>query len=91
MIVTMVIPGHPDQNWFLDNDGDHHGGGQPIISCTRPAGNWFAPSELISVSDCDDNNRYINPGATEFCNGIDDNCDGMIDQPTVVLQAVSFM
>jgi len=72
---------HPDQNWFLDNDGDHHGGGQPIISCTRPAGNWFALSELISVSDCDDNNRYINPGATEFCNGIDDNCDGLIDQP----------
>jgi hypothetical protein len=34
---------------------------------------------MATTGDCNDSNSSINPGALEVCNGMDDNCDGLID------------
>ncbi len=40
----------------------------------------IAPAGYIANGlDCDDTNPAVNPTATEVCNGIDDECDGLAD------------
>ncbi|MCP4808912.1 MAG: hypothetical protein GY913_00315 [Proteobacteria bacterium] len=34
----------------------------------------------VASEDCDDNDVSVNPGATEICDGNDNNCDGEIDE-----------
>ncbi len=69
----------PGQTWYLDGDGDGYSDGTTANSCERPVDHYLA-SELIQLDgDCDDNNSAVNPGATEICDGIDNNCNQMID------------
>ena len=35
---------------------------------------------FLSDEDCDDSNSQINPNTPEICDGIDNNCDGNIDE-----------
>lgn len=70
----------PGQTWYKDFDGDQYGDGTTLIQCQRP-NNYFVDSELIETdTDCDDNDSAINPGASEVCDGVDNNCDGNIDE-----------
>jgi hypothetical protein len=47
----------------------------------RDGDGFFDKDNLCSDTDCDDTNAAVYPGATEICgNGIDDNCDGNIDE-----------
>jgi hypothetical protein len=60
--------------WFADADGDQHGDSLVSLrSCTLPVGY----SEV--GGDCDDADVTVNPGASELCNGVDDDCDESID------------
>jgi hypothetical protein len=63
------------QNWFKDNDGDGYGNASIfIMACVKPTG------YVANSTDCNDYNNQIRPNATEICNGIDDNCNGQIDE-----------
>ncbi|MCF8247796.1 MAG: hypothetical protein K9J37_03950 [Saprospiraceae bacterium] len=72
----------PGQTWFIDADDDDYGV-SAIGQCERPV-NGKILAELAAGSsgtdDCDDANATINPGASEACNGLDDDCDGVIDE-----------
>ena len=62
--------------WYLDADGDSHGAGPAQLACV-------APAQHVAVNtDCDDSQAAVSPAATELCNGLDDNCDGNIDENT---------
>jgi len=35
---------------------------------------------FFADSDCDDNDADVNPDAAELCDGVDNNCDGVVDE-----------
>jgi len=61
--------------WYADGDGD--GFGDPYstaTACFEPVG------YLADATDCDDGDPGVYPGAPEYCNGVDDDCDGTVDE-----------
>ncbi|HBI23040.1 MAG TPA: hypothetical protein DDX84_02255, partial [Nitrospiraceae bacterium] len=57
-----------------DSDKDTYGSSlNSDQSCTSPTG------YVTNNTDCNDANVSVNPGATEVCNSIDDNCNGLVD------------
>ena len=61
--------------FYLDADGDSFGDQQAWVNVCE------APDEYVADhTDCDDQDAEVSPEATEACNGMDDNCDGAIDE-----------
>ena len=51
------------------------------VSCTDADGDGYsAEGGDCGPVDCDDTNSAVNPGATEICNGVDDDCDSAVDE-----------
>ena len=64
-----------------DMDGYGNASATPIMTCTVPpmaacasGGQW-----VMQAGDCADTDPMRHMGATEACNGVDDDCDAMID------------
>ncbi len=61
-------------SFYVDSDGDGYGStAASTAACNAPAG--FAPNAL----DCDDTSALVNPDVPELCDGVDNNCDGVVD------------
>ncbi len=66
-------------SWYADVDADGYGDPDAVQSaCTQPSGT------TADDRDCDDTLAEVYPGATEYCNGIDDDCDDSIDESGAV-------
>ncbi len=60
--------------WYADTDNDGYGdAGVTAIACNAPSGH------VDNDSDCDDTNSAVHPGATEICDGVDNDCSGDSD------------
>jgi MYXO-CTERM domain-containing protein len=62
-------------NWYLDSDADGYGDANNVdVECYAPTG------YVADDTDCDDSDSNTYPGADEYCDGHDDDCDGDIDE-----------
>ncbi|MEC7984706.1 MAG: putative metal-binding motif-containing protein [Myxococcota bacterium] len=61
--------------FYRDFDGDNYGNqNEPIELCEVEDG------YVSNDQDCDDGNDAINPDADEVCDGIDNNCNNLLDE-----------
>ena len=65
---------NPDTIWYIDNDSDGAGSASSTqAACIQPTG------YVASSNDCDDNEPLRYPSASEVCDGLDNDCNGVSD------------
>ena len=53
----------------VDSDGDNH------VACTLDTGGWDGTGSVVAGVDCNESDATIYTGATELCDGLDNDCD----------------
>ena len=63
--------------YYFDEDADGYG---EVMRDTQTCYNVPPMGFVVPSTDCNDQDAAINPAAIEFCDDIDNNCDGQIDE-----------
>ncbi|MBK9320195.1 MAG: putative metal-binding motif-containing protein [Bacteroidetes bacterium] len=64
--------------YYQDLDFDDYG--NPAVSILSCLPIQLLPGYTTDSTDCNDNSFSVNPGYTEFCDYIDNDCDGLVDE-----------
>ncbi len=73
----LVDGGPSNPPMYVDGDDDGFGAGAVIAhSCVTD-------EDVSDATDCNDSDASIHPGALEFCDGVDEDCNGLIDDNPV--------
>ncbi|NBO57281.1 MAG: hypothetical protein EBU84_22380, partial [Actinobacteria bacterium] len=71
------------KTWYIDGDADTYGVDTLIqVACSQAdaESTWGGSFAFASQNgDCNDNEVSVNPSASELCDGVDNNCNGIID------------
>ena len=66
---------------YSDADGDGHGTPTTTASTDTDCSDL---GESSNGSDCDDGDAAVSPEASEVCNSVDDDCDGLVDEADAI-------
>ncbi len=71
-----IDDGLPVSTYYADIDGDGFGGALVVLdTCLMTPPTGYVTNSL----DCNDSDLSVSPSGVETCNGIDDDCSGVID------------
>lgn len=73
-----VVDENADTNWYVDIDQDGYGDANYAIATCDGLHGYVA-----NAADCDDADATIHPRADEHCDGVDEDCDGDVDDYAV--------
>jgi len=63
------------QTYYPDSDHDGYGSASGSVqACSQPSG------YVSNDDDCNNSNATVHPGVAELCDGLDNDCDGAVDE-----------
>ncbi|MCB9674316.1 MAG: hypothetical protein H6737_04315 [Alphaproteobacteria bacterium] len=68
-----IDDGVPTSDWYADGDNDGYGSTFVSTGCMQPSGT------VDNHTDCNDASSTVYPGASEQCDSVDNDCDGLVD------------